>query len=435
MEGPITNDYISTTRKSFVSNDNDGKMIENNFIEIEGTFLVKIRDNAFNGNDGENVFKHINSFLKVAETHKFYNLFDHDEEKEVEDNDDPNMIDDVPEIFEIEDNLFNFDTPLCIAFKEFNYLLKIDPDLFTYDIQGIKTYNEYEQELNNDKTQGLDEKWSMNGVPYQLCDHICEPYRFKDGITKWPTCSSDTEGFCNRGELPGMVRVGRMTYFQDHEWYDNLTDGCLKQETLMYKAQIEGSWGNATLGVMKNNETNNGGNIQEGHRYMENLTHEPSASKIRRFEMTKYTFEADEEYVAVKELEHINHSETNIDARANSSGSSFWNVKNSSTTHIMDKIRKFENLIINGQAILMDEAGNPLKKVEYPGDHDSEDEVASVDNDMTHSLASKKTRFSTQSLLEQRRDSYGNGDYDEDPNDDDMYEGQDHPGETENYLR
>ncbi|GJX79536.1 hypothetical protein Tco_0327685 [Tanacetum coccineum] len=44
------------------------------------------------------------------------------------------------------------------------------------------------------------------------------------------------------------------------------------------------------------------------------LTHEPSACKIRRFEMTKYTFEADEEYMAIKELEHINHSETNMNS-------------------------------------------------------------------------------------------------------------------------
>nr|GEW70904.1 hypothetical protein [Tanacetum cinerariifolium] len=49
----------------------------------------------------------------------------------------------------------------------------------------------------------------------------------------------------------------------------------------------------------------------------------------------------------------------------NSSGSSFWNVKNSSTstTPITVKIGKFENLVIDGQAILVDEAGNPLKKV------------------------------------------------------------------------
>ncbi|GJU83880.1 hypothetical protein Tco_1291426 [Tanacetum coccineum] len=67
MEGPIMNDYISATRKSFVSNDNDGNMIEKNFIEIKGTFLLKIHDNAFKGNDGENVFEHINSFLEVVE--------------------------------------------------------------------------------------------------------------------------------------------------------------------------------------------------------------------------------------------------------------------------------------------------------------------------------------------------------------------------------
>nr|GEY70830.1 hypothetical protein [Tanacetum cinerariifolium] len=82
---------------------------------------------------------------------------------------------------------------------------------------------------------------------------------------------------------------------------------------------------------------------------------------------------------------------SNLDKNgANSSGSSFWNVKNNSTstTPIMDKIGKFENLIIDGQAIFMDEAGNPLNKVEYPGDHDSDDEVASVDNDMARSLAS-----------------------------------------------
>ncbi|GJZ14285.1 retrotransposon protein, putative, ty1-copia subclass [Tanacetum coccineum] len=85
--------------------------------------------------------------------------------------------------------------------------------------------------------------------------------------------------------------------------------------------------------------------------------------------------------------------------------------------------RKFENLIIDGQAILVDEASNPLKKIEYPSDHDSEDEVASVDNDMARSLASKRTGFGTQSLLEQWRDSHGDDDYDEDPYDDDMYEG------------
>ncbi|GJQ98689.1 reverse transcriptase domain-containing protein [Tanacetum coccineum] len=72
--------------------------------------------------------------------------------------------------------------------------------------------------------------------------------------------------------------------------------------------------------------------------------------------------------------------------RANSTGSSFYNVDNSitSTTLTIDKIGKYENQIIDGQATLVDEDDNPLK-----------------------------------------RDSYGNGDYDDDPYDDDMYEGRD----------
>ncbi|GJS88651.1 retrotransposon protein, putative, ty1-copia subclass [Tanacetum coccineum] len=46
-------------------------------------------------------------------------------------------------------------------------------------------------------------------------------------------------------------------------------------------------------------------------------------------------------------------------------------------------------------------SSNPLKKVEYPSDHDSKDEVVLVDNDMARSMASKWTGFGTQSLLEQ----------------------------------
>nr|GFA76065.1 hypothetical protein [Tanacetum cinerariifolium] len=106
---------------------------------------------------------------------------------------------------------------------------------------------------------------------------------------------------------------------------------------------------------------------------------------------------------------------------ATSSGSSFMNVDNSSTntTPIIDKINKFEELLTSGKDILVNEAGNPLKK------------VASVDNDMARFMASEMVGFGTQSLLEQWRDSYGIGDYDEDPYDDDMYEGQDLPHELQ----
>ncbi|GJX30422.1 putative ribonuclease H-like domain-containing protein [Tanacetum coccineum] len=66
-----------------------------------------------------------------------------------------------------------------------------------------------------------------------------------------------------------------------------------------------------------------------------------------------------------------------VNNKATSSGSSFMNVANSSTrtTPIIDKIWKFEELLTSEKATLVDEAGNPLKNVEYPNDYDSEDEV------------------------------------------------------------
>ncbi|GJZ68552.1 hypothetical protein Tco_0631792 [Tanacetum coccineum] len=132
-------------------------------------------------------------------------------------------------------------------FMKFHHLSDHDEDEETKEDDNP---NETDN-LNNDKAKGTKELWLENEVPYKLCDHTCEPYRFKSGETKWPTCTSDIDRFCNGGKLPGMVRIGSITYFQDHMWYDKLADGKLKDETLALKAKIKGSWGDATHGVMK----------------------------------------------------------------------------------------------------------------------------------------------------------------------------------------
>ncbi|GKB92031.1 hypothetical protein Tco_0964303, partial [Tanacetum coccineum] len=148
------NDYITATQKNFVTNDNEGRMVEKCIVEIQGEFLVKIRDYAFNGNIRENAIFPVSLAVAASEwftkecigslttwdnlverfIQKFHHLSDHDEEEETEEDDNPNETGNVPEIFKIEGNLFDFETPLCEAFYEFNYLLKIDTDLFTYDI-------------------------------------------------------------------------------------------------------------------------------------------------------------------------------------------------------------------------------------------------------------------------------------------------------------
>ncbi|GJT28557.1 hypothetical protein Tco_0908832 [Tanacetum coccineum] len=171
----------------------------------------------------------------------------------------------IGEIFWIETSLFDYETPLCIKFNEFNYLLKVDPELFTYDIQITKTYEDYENESNNE----LDEPWSENEVPYEICDHICEPFRFKNEGTKWPTCNLNDGGFCNGGEND--------------------------------KASTNSD-------VQKKEE-------QHKERYnLFNTTHDAPVCKIGRFEMIKYSFGQDKKYVAIKECECDDLTRANEDA-------------------------------------------------------------------------------------------------------------------------
>ncbi|GJZ00983.1 hypothetical protein Tco_0518944 [Tanacetum coccineum] len=147
-----------------------------------------------------------------------------------------------------------------------------------------------------------------------------------------------------------MIRVGSMTNFQDHRWYDELADGKLKDETLALKAKIEGSWGDATPGVVKfckwlkscfenfhELEYEVLVKLQEcwwkvnAHEIapftrMENFGRVPYANMKTewannpyldnqpRFEMMKYSFNDDEEYITIKESEYLNHLKDSLDA-------------------------------------------------------------------------------------------------------------------------
>ncbi|GJV65299.1 hypothetical protein Tco_1476127 [Tanacetum coccineum] len=69
-----------------------------------------------------------------------------DDEVELTDEESSDDMDEVTEVFRIDTNLFDFETPMCKAFKEFNYLLQISPDLLTKDIEGFKTYEDYKKD-------------------------------------------------------------------------------------------------------------------------------------------------------------------------------------------------------------------------------------------------------------------------------------------------
>ncbi|GJV22298.1 hypothetical protein Tco_1371318 [Tanacetum coccineum] len=138
----------------------------------------------------------------------------HDDEQEIGEN------------FRIETNMFDYETPLCEKFKEFNYLLKIDPDLLTKDIEGFKL-------MKNTRMTGF-----MNGIKTYL--------------------------------------------------------GELKEQALRNKAIMEG--------LISDDESCN-----------DELCELPVCN-MRRFKMIKYSFEQDEEYVAIKEDEYDDLARTSEDA-------------------------------------------------------------------------------------------------------------------------
>ncbi|GJV92511.1 hypothetical protein Tco_1540324 [Tanacetum coccineum] len=123
-----------------------------------------------------------------------------DDEVELTNEESSDDMDEVAEVFRINTDLFDFETPMYKEFKEFNYLLQINPDLLTKDIEGFKTYEDYKNdwiyEWNKD-VPWVDEKpWTNAGV-----------------WTK-PT--------------------------PDYEWYEALEDGELKHKALRNKAIMKG---------------------------------------------------------------------------------------------------------------------------------------------------------------------------------------------------
>ncbi|GKB14275.1 putative ribonuclease H-like domain-containing protein, partial [Tanacetum coccineum] len=113
------------------------------------------------------------------------------------------------------------------------------------------------------------------------------------------------DGYCNGGNLPGAYIVGNTLRYQSLEWYDALKDSELKEEALRNKAIMEGL---INEDVESNNEDN------ERYELCGNETHDFPVCNIRRFEMIKYSFGQDEEYVAVKENEYEDLMSTSEDA-------------------------------------------------------------------------------------------------------------------------
>ncbi|GJR26367.1 hypothetical protein Tco_1102599 [Tanacetum coccineum] len=156
--------------------------------------------------------------------------------------------DEVAEVFRINTNIFDFETPMCKTFNEFNYLLQIDPDLLNNDIKGFKTYEElrmigsmYKTEMYHGlmRNHGLTLEFGPN--PHQL----------------------------------SIIESHEITYHDHNE-------------------------------IEYENETHD-----ERQELCE--AHELPVCNMRRFEMIKYSFGQDEEYVAIIEDEYGDLARTSDD--------------------------------------------------------------------------------------------------------------------------
>ncbi|GJU39162.1 hypothetical protein Tco_1192119 [Tanacetum coccineum] len=168
-----------------------------------------------------------------------------DDEVKLTDEESSGNGDEIAEVFRIDTNIFDYETPLCSAFNEFNYLLKVDPDLITKDIIGFKTYEDYKDdwiyEWNKD-VPWVDEKpWTDAGI-WTKPTPVKHTIRMMDTVMKeWPTYGWKYDGYCNGGNLPGAYIIGNQLHYQDYKWYEALEDCKLKDESLRNKAIIEGS--------------------------------------------------------------------------------------------------------------------------------------------------------------------------------------------------
>ncbi|GJY42397.1 hypothetical protein Tco_0429667 [Tanacetum coccineum] len=122
------------------------------------------------------------------------------------------------------------------------------------------------------------------------------------------------DGYCNGVNLLGTYIIGNQLHYQGLEWYEALVDYELKDEALRNKAIMEGS-------IKEDDdesyyEQKRGWNIYTNYDDAYEIDHEDNEKEelcevhelpvcnVRRYMMIKYSFNNDEEYVAVKEDEY-----------------------------------------------------------------------------------------------------------------------------------
>ncbi|GJV89452.1 hypothetical protein Tco_1533390, partial [Tanacetum coccineum] len=248
--------------------------------------------------------------------------------------------------------------------REANRLSKMDDDLFTYEVEvanipcDSKMDDDSEHEADDDMgydpsdvaftewrsisillIRGDDEVELTDEESSDDMDEVAETYllwtlrdsrpmkitrmiRSMNGTRTYHgsmrshelTLDWKNDGYCNGGNLPRTYIIENQLHYQDYEWYEALEESELKDEALRNKAIMEGfikeDYDESCYEQKRrwNIYTNNDDAYEINHKdyKSEELceVHELPLCNIRRYMMIKYSFNNDEEYVAVKEDEY-----------------------------------------------------------------------------------------------------------------------------------
>ncbi|GKD64137.1 hypothetical protein Tco_1306245, partial [Tanacetum coccineum] len=270
------NNYITATQKNFVSNDNEGRMVEKCIVEIQGTFLENILAYEWFTKECMGSITTWDSMIEKF-IPKFYHLSNDNDDEDIEEEEDPNKTNKASEIFMIKGNQFDFEAPLWydeladgkLKDKTLALKSKIEGSWGDATPKVLKFYKWLKSCFEN-----------FHEIEYEVLVKLQECW--------WIVNAHEIAPFTR------MENYGRGSYANiKTEWTNN---PCIDINRIFgrdYKAR--------TVSCTQENQK-------------DNQIPEPSNCKVRRFEMMKYSLNDDEEYITIKESEYLNHSKDSLDA-------------------------------------------------------------------------------------------------------------------------
>ncbi|GKB29664.1 hypothetical protein Tco_0869065, partial [Tanacetum coccineum] len=270
------------------------------------------------------------------------------------------------ESVKISDVSLTCNTSLEIFNEEFNWMSIMEDGVFTYEVEiaevtniscDLKMEDDSEQQISHESdddmeydpsdvefTEWLASKifnyktmdhytmkalwiyWARGNDEVELTDEESSNSDDEDEIYEW---NKDVPWVHERPWMengvwkePTTVKhhsyiIGNTLRYQDLEWYEALKDGELKKEALKNKSIMDGmineddessnegwkKWDDFDNTNSDNEESENEIEHEDEERSEVSDDHKRPVCYIRRFEMVKYSFRDDKEYVAIKENE------------------------------------------------------------------------------------------------------------------------------------